>query len=332
MKTALITGIAGQDGAYLAHYLTRKGYKVYGVARRNKSLANLKKLFVPIEDKFPDIIYADITEAQRVISILSYTKPDEIYNLAAQSHVGYSFDNPHLTMDVNYGGLINFIDGVKKLGLKTRIYQASTSELFGYNDGLSLNEETPFTPKSPYAIAKLAAHWAGINARKEGIFVSNGILFNHESPLRGEDFVTRKITIALGKIMRGESHVLELGNIHAARDWGFAGDYVRAMHLMLDHEEPDDFVIGTGEVRSVAHFLLAACEEWGIHPTIEGTGANEKWYDQHGKLIMQISDKFYRPNEVHTLLADASKANAVLGWRPEVSFEKLVKMMVENDR
>ncbi len=264
-----------------------------------------------------------------MFEIIKSERPDEIYNLAAQSHVGYSFENPHLTMEVNYNGLINIIEAVKKSGVRSKIYQAGTSELFG-GSNKPLSETSPFIPKSPYAVAKLAAHWAGINARKEGIWVSNGILFNHESPLRGEDFVTRKITLGIGKIKRGESHVIELGNINAQRDWGFSGDYVRSMHLMLQHDKPDDFVIGTGEAWAVTDFLYMAMVKAGLEIEMRGSGPDEKWYSD-GKLVMRINPKFYRPNEVNCLIADPSKAKSVLGWKPEVSFENLVERMVESD-
>ena len=331
MKIALITGINGQDGAYLAHYLTKKGYKVYGICRRGRDLWRLHKLFKPYDDPFPDIIYGDVTEYGRVLSILAMTAPDEIYNLAAQSHVGYSFENPHLTMEVNYGGLVNIIEAVKKLGLNTKIYQASTSELFGYNTGEPLNERSPLAPRSPYAVAKLSAHWAGINARKEGVWVSNGILFNHESPLRGEDFVTRKISVGIGKILKGEDHIIELGNIYAQRDWGFAGDYVRAMHAVLQHNKPDDFVIGTGSAYSVADFLMYGFEAAGLDIEITGSGKDEVWY-WNERPVMQINSRYYRPNEVDCLIADSSKAKDVLGWCPEMSFKQLVEEMIESDR
>lgn len=325
MSKALITGINGQDGAYLASHLISKGYEVTGIARRGRDLWRLKKL-----DVNPKIIWGDVTEPQNIFEIIKSERPDHIYNLAAQSHVGYSFENPHLTMEVNYGGLVNIIEAVKKAGLNTRIYQASTSELYGGSQ-TPLNEESPFIPKSPYAVAKLAAHWTGINARKEGIWVSNGILFNHESPLRGEDFVTRKITLGISRILRGEKHTIELGNINAIRDWGFAGDYVRAMVKMLEHEKPDDFVIGTGEAYSVTDFLMHSFTKAGIDISISGKNGDETWY-ANGREVMRINPKYYRPNEVNCLIADPSKAKEVLNWRPEVSFENLVERMISSDR
>lgn len=321
---ALITGINGQDGAYLSQYLHSLGYEVTGICRRGRDLDRLKKLGVS-----PKIIWGDVTEPQNVFEIIKSERPDEIYNLAAQSHVGYSFENPHLTMEVNYGGLVNIIEAVKKASLKSRIYQASTSELFG-GSAAPLSEFSPFIPKSPYAVAKLAAHWSGINARKEGIWVSNGILFNHESPLRGEDFVTRKITLGVSRVLNGEDHVIELGNIHAQRDWGFAGDYVKAMHKMLQHEEPDDFVIGTGEAHSVTDFLYTAMAKSGMEIEIRGIGKDEAWYADN-RLVMRVNPKFYRPNEVDCLISDPSKAKELLGWRPETGFENLVEMMLLED-
>lgn len=323
---ALITGINGQDGAYLTQYLHGLGYEVVGIARRGRDLWRLRKL-----DECPNIIWGDVTEGSNMLSIINSVRPDEIYNLAAQSHVGYSFENPKISMDVNYAGLVNIIEAVRKLGMPCKIYQASTSELFGYNAGGPLNERSAFAPRSPYAVAKLAAHWAGINAREEGIFVSNGILFNHESPLRGEDFVTRKITLGIGRILRGEDHVIELGNIYAQRDWGFAGDYVRGMHAMLQHEKPDDFVLGTGSSYSVADFLMHGFEAAGMDIQVEGEGRSEIW-KANGKVVMRINAEFYRPNEVECLIADASRAWDILGWKPEVSFKQLVEEMIESDR
>lgn len=328
---ALITGIEGQDGAYLSHYLTCMGHKVIGICRRNKELKNLNYMFGKESDIFPSIIYADITETKRMYEIINEVRPDEIYNLAAQSHVGYSFENPSLTMDVNYKGLVNIIDAVKKIDQNIKIYQASTSELYGYNRGEKLNEESAFAPRSPYAIAKLAAHWACINAREEGVWASNGILFNHESPLRGEDFVTRKITIGIGKILKGENHVIELGNIYAKRDWGFAGDYVKAMHAILQYDKPDDFVIGTGIAHSVKDFLSYCCEFCNFDLRIEGHGEQERWYDGK-RLIMRINPQFYRPNDVKCLIADPLKAYARLGWKPETGLKNLIGRMIEHDR
>lgn len=323
---ALITGIGGQDGAYLTELLHSKGYEVYGIARRGKDLSNLKKL-----GQSPNIIWGDITETDAVYDVIREIRPNEIYNLAAQSHVGYSFENPLLTTEINYIGLLNIINAVKRVSRQIKIYQASTSELYGYNTGQELDEESPFAPKSPYAVAKLAAHWAGVNARREGIWVSNGILFNHESPLRGEDFVTRKITLGIGSILRGEDFVLELGNLEAKRDWGHAKDYVRAMHLMLQHEKPDDFVIGTGSSYSVSEFLSTALSSAGISYEVEGEREKQVW-TSNGKEIVRINSKYYRPNDVKCLIANPLKARCELGWRPMISFDQLVEEMIENDK
>lgn len=328
MENALITGIYGQDGAYLARHLILHGYEVYGIGRRTSDDWRLKEMI--IDPGEINIIHGDITEPQFMTDVIAKIRPDEIYNLAAQSHVGYSFKNPHLTMAVNYGGLVNIIEAVKQTGIKAKIYQASTSELYGYNCGGSLNEETPFQPRSPYACAKLAAHWAGVNARAEGVFVSNGILFNHESPLRGIDFVTRKITDGIARIKAGHDFVLELGNIDAMRDWGFAGDYVKAMHKILQHKVPDDFVIGSGKAHSVADFMRYALEEADIDVRMEGSGKDEIWY-WNDRPIVRINPEFYRPNDVNCLIANPNKAKTVLEWRPETTFKGLVSMMVHSD-
>jgi len=323
-KKALITGIAGQDGAYLSSHLQSLGYNVVGIARRNKDLSNLRRLKTN-----PRIIYADVTEAKNICEIIDSERPDEIYNLAAQSHVGYSFRNPSLTMDVNYGGLVNIIEGVKKTCSKTKIYQASTSEMFGGSDKV-LNEDSAFNPKSPYGISKVAAYWAAENAKAVGLFVANGILFNHESPIRGGDFVTRKITKAVSSL-QDEWVPLELGNLDAGRDWGFAGDYVKAMHKMMQHNEPDTFVVATKTVHTVRDLLYIALVSTGMEIESKGVGLDEKWYAD-GKLAAKINPKFYRDNEVHNLIGDFSKAKELLGWTPEVNFEKLVKMMIEAEK
>lgn len=321
-KTALITGINGQDGAYLAKHLINKGYEVHGLARRNSDNWRLHELAVN-----PNIVYGDVTE--NVGDIIRDIRPDEVYNLAAQSHVGFSFDHPKLTTEVDYYGALNVIEAVK--GTKTRVYQASTSELFGYNNGGALSEKTPFAPRSPYAIAKLAAHWAGVNARQEDVFVSNGILFNHESPLRGIDFVTRKITNGVARIAAGHDHIIELGNLDAMRDWGHAADYVEAMHLVLQHNKPDDFVIGTGKAHSVCEFLELAFKYAGIDYLMEGKGKDEVWYDRKGKVLMRINPEFYRPNDVNCLIANPRKAREVLDWKRNVGFRQLVHDMVNAD-
>jgi len=319
MKKALITGINGQDGAYLAKYLHGLCYDVVGIARKNTTTENLDYVGVA-----PRFYYGDISEAGFVDYVIWKEKPDEIYNMAAQSHVGQSFKNPVTTMNVNYGGLVNIINAVKKHYNRTKIYQAGTSEMFGGQHQETFSEQSRFFPKSPYAISKVAAHYAGLNARKD-IWVSNGILFNHESPIRGEDFVTRKITktIAEGKVLR-------LGNLDAARDWGYAGDYVKAMHSMLQYKNPSDFVIATGEVHTVREFVTEAFKTLGKEIVFKGVGESEMGYVD-GDMVLKINPEFYRPNEVHYLLGDYSQAKACLNWRPEVGFKELVSMMMRED-
>ncbi len=295
---AVITGITGQDGAYLCRFLTEKGYDVVGIARRKQRHENLEYLGTSAR-----MYYGDISEADFVSFVMGIERPDEVYNLAAQSHVGMSFKTPLQTMAANYSGLVNLINCVKVYRQKCKIYQAGSSEMFGDSDLKKQNEDTRFNPKSPYAISKVAAHFAGVNARAEGVWVSNGILFNHESPIRGEDFVTRKITIA-----KALGEKVSLGNVHSRRDWGYAADYVRGMWMMLQHERPDDFVLATGETYSVLDFIKEA--------GVEYCTAQENM----------------RPNDLNYLCGDPSKAMAVLGWRPEVGFKGLVRMMVEEDK
>ena len=266
-----------------------------------------------------------MSESEFINYVVWNEKPDEIYNLAAQSHVGNSFNNPVSTMSVNYGGLVNIINAVKRFKSNARIYQAGTSEMFGGENKQVFDENSKFLPKSPYAIAKLAAHYAGLNAHKEGVWVSNGILFNHESPIRGEDFVTRKITMA---ISRGEK--LKLGNIHAARDWGYAGDYVRAMYSMLQYEKPSDFVVATNETHTVKEFITRAYAALGKDIAYEGYGVEEKGFID-GQCVMEVDPKFYRPNDVNYLQGDFTKAKACLQWRPTIGFRELVEMMMRED-
>jgi GDPmannose 4,6-dehydratase len=296
---ALITGIYGQDGSYLCKLLKEKGYEVIGLAR--KPIVSENHTYLKTA---PDrIYYGCVSEAGLIDYIIRTEQPDEIYNLAAQSHVGLSFYNPLTTMQVNYGGLVNIIQAVKRHG-KAKIYQAGTSEMFGsYAVADTFDEKTPFNPMSPYGISKVAAHWAGVNARAEGVWVSNGILFNHESPIRGKDFVTRKITLAAA---RGET--VSLGNVNSKRDWGFAGDYVEGMWLMLQHDKPDDFILATNEVHSVKDVLdITGCK-------------------------YQISGNNFRPNDLTYLKGDYTKAKALLGWRPKVGFKQLITMMMEADK
>lgn len=317
---ALITGVNGQDGAYLAKLLQDKGYDVIGIQRRKDTTENLEYTGAK-----PRFYYGDISESDFVNYVVARERPTEVYNLAAQSHVGVSFRNPLTTMAVNYGGLVNIINAVKTYNVNTRIYQAGTSEMFGGQIQETFTEGSKFKPKSPYAIAKLAAHYAGLNARAEGIWVSNGILFNHESPIRGHDFVTRKITMA---IARGEK--LRLGNIRAARDWGFAGDYVKAMHAMLQYSKPDDFVIATNETHTVKEFIARAYRTLGQHIIFEGTGENEKGLID-GKVVMEVDQKYYRPTDVNYLQGDFNYAKACLNWTPTIAFSGLVELMMRED-
>ena len=328
MKSALITGITGQDGPYLAKLLIEKGYNVYGLNKQRTPLDNLKKL--DLIGKV-GIIEGDITDPSSVAFAIKVSKPDEIYNLAAQSHVGYSFKTPAMTCSVNYMGFLNILLEARRYAPHSKIYQAGTSEMYGYAAQLLQNEETPFQPKSPYAISKVAAHWAGVNARHEATqFVSNGILFNHESSLRHPDFVTRKITLAVNRINNGANETIRLGNIDSQRDWGFAGDYVEAMHLMLQHDRPDDFVVATGETHSVREFLTEAFSCCGKEIRYAGSGLHEVGYIG-SRLVMEIDKQFYRPNELNFLRGDYSKAAQVLGWRPKMGFKELVKTMVYGD-
>ena len=324
-KIALVTGIGGQDGPYLAKLLLEKGYVVYGFNKQRGDLKNLDK--VGIRNKV-QIFEGDITDESSVNFALKCIRPDEIYNLAAQSHVGYSFKTPQHTCNVNYMGYLNILLGARALLPNARIYQAGTSEMYGYAASIIQNEETPFQPKSPYAIAKVASHWAGVNARYEADqFVSNGILFNHESPLRHPDFVTKKVTNKVNEIVNGGKDTLKLGNIDSKRDWGYAPDYVEAMWLMLQYTKPDDFVVATGQVHSVRDFVTAAFKAKGKKIEYSGSGKDEKGYVD-GNLVMEISPEFYRPNELGYLCGDATKARETLGWTPKVKFEQLVNLMV----
>ena len=328
MRRALITGIAGQDGTYLAKFLLEKGYNVFGFNKQRTSLENHAVLGILGK---VSIIDGDITDSSSVDMALKISRPHEIYNLAAQSHVGYSFDTPYQTCAVNFTGYLNILYGARKNTPWAKIYQAGTSEMFGYAAGNVANENTPFQPKSPYAISKVAAHWSGVNARHEaGQFVANGILFNHESPIRHPYFVTRKITMGIAKLMAGSSEPLRLGNIDSVRDWGFAGDYVEAMWLMLQHDRPDDFVVATGKKHTVREFIELAFYMAGGKITFNGSGVDEKGY-MDGKVIMEIDKKFYRPNDLTYLCGDASKAKSVLGWEPKTTLEQLVKLMVRSE-
>ena len=334
-KSALITGITGQDGSYLAELLLNKGYSVHGLQRR-ASLPNTSRidhLLGKWEGKL-HLHYGDMTDSCCIMRIVKEAMPDEIYNLAAQSHVAVSFDEPEYTANSDGVGVLRILEAIRVLGLadKTRFYQASTSELYGLVQEIPQKESTPFYPRSPYAVAKLYAYWITVNYREAyGMYACNGILFNHESPLRGETFVTRKITIALARIKLGLQDKLYLGNLDALRDWGHAKDYVEMMWLMLQQDKAEDYVIGTGEQYSVREFVELAADKLEMNITWKGEGIDEKGYDSNNNVIVAISSDFYRPAEVETLLADPSKAKTQLGWVPKTSFASLVTEMVEQD-
>jgi len=337
-KVALITGVTGQDGAYLAEFLLQKGYIVHGVKRRS-SLFNTARIDRLIEASSRSecafhFHHGDMTDSSSLFHIVQKTQPDEIYNLAAQSHVAVSFEEPEYTANADGTGVLRILEAIRSLGLekKTRFYQASTSELFGKVQEVPQTEKTPFYPRSPYAVAKMYAYWITVNYREAyGIYACNGILFNHESPLRGETFVTRKITRALARISLGTQDCLYLGNMDAKRDWGHAKDYVRMQWLMLQQEEADDFVIATGEQYSVREFVEIGCKKLGMSVTWQGAGVDEKGYDANGQCIVAVDPQYFRPTEVETLLGDASKAKQLLGWEPEITFDELVTEMIEYD-
>jgi len=338
MKRALITGVTGQDGAYLAEFLLSKGYEVHGVKRRS-SLFNTNRIDHIYEDPHQSgrhfiLHYGDLTDSSGLIRIVQEVKPDEIYNLAAQSHVKVSFEEPEYTANSDALGALRLLEAIRVAGLEktTRFYQASTSELYGLVQEIPQKETTPFYPRSPYAVAKLYAYWITVNYREAyGIYACNGILFNHESPQRGETFVTRKITRALSRIKTGLQDTLYLGNLDAKRDWGHARDYVEMQWLMLQQDEPKDYVIATGEQHSVREFVDIAAGFLGIKIQWEGEGPEERGMDVNGKLIVAIDPRYYRPTEVSSLLGDANKAKRELGWQPRVTFRELVKEMTEED-
>lgn len=344
MKRALITGVTGQDGSFLAEFLLEKGYEVHGIIRRSSSynqerledILSEEELDALINNKNFHLHYGDITDTSNVIRLISEIRPDEIYNLAAQSHVRVSFDMPEYTADVDALGTLRILEAVRILGLteKTRIYQASTSELFGKVQEVPQKETTPFYPRSPYGVAKLYAYWITKNYRESyGMFAVNGILFNHESERRGETFVTRKITLAAARIAQGKQDKLYLGNLDALRDWGYAKDYVECMWLMLQHNTPEDFVIATGEMHSVREFATLAFKYAGIEIEWQGEGINEKGIDKAtGRVLIEVDPKYFRPAEVDQLLGDPTKAKKLLGWNPtKTPFEELVRIMVEAD-
>ena len=338
-KKALITGITGQDGAYLAEFLLDKGYEVHGIKRRS-SLFNTDRidhLYQDPHEKNRNLIlhYGDLTDSTNLIRILQQVQPDEVYNLAAQSHVAVSFESPEYTADTDALGTLRILEGIRLLGLenKTRFYQASTSELYGKVQETPQTETTPFYPRSPYAAAKLYAYWITVNYREAyNIYACNGILFNHESPLRGETFVTRKITRAMARISLGLQDCLFLGNLNAKRDWGHAKDYVRMQWLMLQQNKPEDFVIATGKQYSVRDFINLAAKKLNIEITWQGSGVDEKGIDKKtSKQIVAVDPTYFRPTEVETLLGDPSKAKQKLGWEPEITFQELVTDMVKHD-
>ena len=337
-KVALITGITGQDGSYLAEFLLDKGYVVHGIKRRT-SLINTDRIDHLYQDPHETdrrfiLHHGDLTDSSNLVRIIQQTQPDEIYNLAAQSHVAVSFEEPEYTANSDALGALRLLEAIRILGLeqKTRFYQASTSELYGLVQETPQKETTPFYPRSPYGVAKLYAYWITVNYREAyGIYACNGILFNHESPVRGETFVTRKITRALARIKLGLQDCLYLGNFNALRDWGHARDFVEAMWLMLQQPQPEDFVIATGEQHSVREFVDAAATELGMQLTWKGKGKNEKGYDHNGRCIIAVDPRYFRPTEVDSLLGDPGKAKAKLGWVPKVKFGELVAEMVRED-
>ena len=338
MKKALITGVTGQDGAYLSRFLLDKGYEVHGIKRRTSmfNTARIDEVFEGPAGKSGRfrLHHGDMTDATSLTHVLQQVQPDEVYNLAAQSHVAVSFEEPEYTANSDALGTLRLLEAIRILGLsaKTRFYQASTSELYGLVQETPQRETTPFYPRSPYGVAKLYAYWITVNYREAyGLYACNGILFNHESPFRGETFVTRKITRGLARIKLGLDRELTLGNLDARRDWGHARDYVEMMWLMLQQERPEDFVIATGAQHSVRDFVRAAAARLGMPLTFEGAGEDEVARDPEGRIIVRIDKRYYRPAEVETLLGDASKARQKLGWSPRIGFDALVAEMVDAD-
>ncbi|MDR7135118.1 GDPmannose 4,6-dehydratase [Lysobacter niastensis] len=338
MKRALITGVTGQDGAYLAEFLLSKGYEVHGVKRRASSF-NTKRIDHLYRDPHEEGVrfflhHGDLTDSSSLIRIMQQVQPDEVYNLAAQSHVAVSFEQPEYTADTNALGTLRLLEAIRILGMqkRTRFYQASTSEMYGMVQEVPQRETTPFYPRSPYAAAKLYAYWITVNYRESyGIHASNGILFNHESPVRGENFVTRKITRGLARIKLGLQSCLYLGNLDARRDWGHARDYVLAQWLILQQDQPGDYVIASGSQHSVRDFVSAVANEMEIPITWRGTGLDEQGVDADGRVLVAVDPRYFRPSEVDTLLGDASKAKRELGWEATIGFDELVREMAEAD-
>jgi GDPmannose 4,6-dehydratase len=336
-KIALITGITGQDGSYLAELLLDKGYEVHGVIRRSSSF-NTHRIDHLYKDKHNNDVklflhYGDMTDSSNLNRILEKIEPHEIYNLAAQSHVKVSFEVPEYTAEVDGVGTLRFLDAIKDVGIKTKFYQASTSELFGLVQEVPQTEKTPFYPRSPYGVAKLYAYWITVNYREAyNLFACNGILFNHESPRRGETFVTRKITVAASKIKAGLQDKLYLGNLDAKRDWGYAPEFVEGMWRILQHETPEDFVLATNTMHTVREFTTLSFNELGIDLIWDGIGVNERGIDKlTGKILVEIDPNYYRPTEVDLLIGDYSKAKTLLGWEPKVKFDELARIMARAD-
>jgi GDPmannose 4,6-dehydratase len=335
VKTAIITGITGQDGAYLTQLLLEKGYKVLGTYRRTSSVNFWRLEFIGVSLNHPnlELIEHDLTDMGNSIRLLQYAKPDEIYNLAAQSFVGVSFEQPQTTAEITGIGVLNMLEAIRIVDKSIRFYQASTSELYGLVQAVPQDENTPFYPRSPYAVAKLFAHWSVVNYRESyDIFASSGILFNHESPLRGREFVTRKITDKVARIAQGDSTPLELGNMDAKRDWGYAKEYVEGMYKMLQHDTADTFVLATNQTNTVRKFVELAFAVVDMPVEWQGSEENEKGYHaESGELLVQVNPKFYRPTEVELLIGDYSKAEKALNWKPQTELAELCKMMVECD-
>jgi GDPmannose 4,6-dehydratase len=334
-KVALITGVTGQDGSYLAEFLLEKGYKVHGIKRRSSSLntSRIDHIYQDIHSANPNFVlhYGDVTDSTNLIRIIKEIQPDEIYNLAAQSHVMVSFETPEYTANADAVGALRLLEAIRLLGLekKTRFYQASTSEMFGLTDGKMLNEESKFYPRSPYGAAKVYAHWITVNYREAyGIFAASGILFNHESPRRGETFVTQKIVQAAVAIVANKQEKLFLGNLDAMRDWGHAKDYVEGMWLILQHSEPSDWVLATGEASSVREFVEMTFAKLGRTISWKGEGVEERGVDQHGNVLVEIDPRYFRPTEVPHLLGDASRARNILGWKTNYTLSTLIEEMI----
>ena len=336
MKKALITGITGQDGSYLSEFLLEKGYEVHGMLRRSSSFntGRINHLYNDPEilDKRMFLYYGDLTDSSNLNRLLEKIEPDEIYNLGAQSHVQVSFEVPEYTAEVDAVGTLRFLDAIKETGIKTKFYQASTSELYGKAQEIPQNEKTPFYPRSPYGVAKIYGYWIIVNYREAyDLFACNGILFNHESPRRGPTFVTRKITRAAARIKHGIQEKLVLGNLEAKRDWGYAPEYVEGMWLVLQHEEPDDFVMATGEAHTVREFVNLAFSELKIELEWEGKGVDEKGIDKSGNVRVEVNERYFRPTEVDFLIGNPIKAEKELGWKAKTKFENLVAIMARAD-